>query len=99
VLLAQVHVWCGVVAFSARAVRSPPNVKTPASRSVLLLLWLRPFFCSEASNPAVGWQGTCQWVDDEVVWAGRRHTGGALVLHLQYGASLLACPRVLLAVF
>jgi len=65
-----VHVWCGVVAFSARAVRSPPNVKTPASRSVLLLLWLRPFFCSEASNPAVGWQGTCQWVDGEVVWAG-----------------------------
>jgi len=23
-----------------------------------------------------------------------RHTGGALVLQLQYGASLLACPRV-----
>jgi len=94
---------CGVVAFSARAVRSPSKRQDSSLQvstqlpTPVAVLW--HCFCSEASNPAVGWQGTCQWVDGEVVWAGRRHTGGALVLHLQYGASLLACPRVLLAVF
>jgi len=65
---------CGVVAFSARAVRSPSKRQDSSLQvstqlpTPVAVLW--HCFCSEASNPAVGWQGTCLWVDGEVVWTG-----------------------------
>ena len=65
-------VWCGGLfspcsAFTSKRQDSSLQVSTQLPTPVAVL-W--HCFCSEASNPAVGWQGTCLWVDGEVVWAG-----------------------------
>ena len=91
---------CGVVAFSARAVRSPSKRQDSSLQvstqlpTPVAVLW--HCFCSEASNPAVGWQGTCLWVDGEVVWTGTLVVRGVAIAIWRVVVGVSSCVWQLL---